>query len=327
MQEQDEDLVQIIRELQIAKGRGEVFDPRILSEKIEMLGPPIELSALRSNIFAEIVDELGVSWDEMFGRLLLFRDNHTHCRVPRDYIDRKLAKWVSHQRTFAREGTLSSSRKQLLNEIGFEWNPLESHWGRMFGCLLEFRKCYQHCRVPPSYGDGTLAPWCEKNRAKKKAGTLKKERELALDEIGFDWDPTENRWQDFYARLVRYREVHGHCCPPRSYEDRKLTNWIFGQRTKNKLGKLSDERKRMLDEIEFVFDVREASWLENYQQLKSFFEQHGHSNVPQSDKFTKMATPTCVLFGCVHAMTLSAMSRLWSPLWQFGARPRNGRTF
>jgi predicted helicase len=37
MQEQDEDLVQIIRELQIAKGRGEIFDQRRLSEKIDIL--------------------------------------------------------------------------------------------------------------------------------------------------------------------------------------------------------------------------------------------------------------------------------------------------
>src|SRR5262245_43709306 len=42
MQEQDEDLVQIIRELREAKGRGEIFDPQRLSEKIEVLGPSIE---------------------------------------------------------------------------------------------------------------------------------------------------------------------------------------------------------------------------------------------------------------------------------------------
>src|SRR5262249_7181816 len=69
MQEQDEDLVQIIRELQEAKGRGEIFDPQRLSEKVEVLGPSVELSALRSNICAEIVDEIGVSWDEWYGRL------------------------------------------------------------------------------------------------------------------------------------------------------------------------------------------------------------------------------------------------------------------
>src|SRR5262249_19084558 len=81
MQEQDEDLVQIIRELKEAKGREEIFDPRSLSEKIEILGPSVELAALRSNIFAEILNKIGVSWDEMFGRLSLFRDKHQHCRV------------------------------------------------------------------------------------------------------------------------------------------------------------------------------------------------------------------------------------------------------
>src|SRR5438132_14185703 len=69
MQEQDEDLVQIIRELQEAKGRGETFDPQRLMEKIEVLGPSIELSALRANICAEIVGVMGVSWHEMCGRL------------------------------------------------------------------------------------------------------------------------------------------------------------------------------------------------------------------------------------------------------------------
>jgi len=39
MQEQDEDLVQIIRDLQEAKGRGEVFDPRRLLEKIDVVAP------------------------------------------------------------------------------------------------------------------------------------------------------------------------------------------------------------------------------------------------------------------------------------------------
>src|SRR5262249_5889584 len=132
MQEQDEDLVQIIRELQEAKGRGEIFDPRRLSEKIEVLGPSIELSALRSNICAEIVDEIGVSWDEMFGRLLLFRDTQEHCRVPITYKDKKLANWVQNQRAFVTKGILSTVRKQRLDDIGFDWDPHETDWEEGF---------------------------------------------------------------------------------------------------------------------------------------------------------------------------------------------------
>jgi predicted helicase len=63
LQEQDEEVIEIIRDLQEAKGRGEVFDPRRLAGKISILGPTIELSRLSSNIFAEVVDRIGVSWD------------------------------------------------------------------------------------------------------------------------------------------------------------------------------------------------------------------------------------------------------------------------
>jgi superfamily II DNA or RNA helicase len=112
MREQDEDLVQIICEMQEARGRGELFDPKRLLEKVEVIGPAIELAALRSNIFVEIVNRIGESWDEMFGRLSLFRDKHQHCRVPRNYVDRKLAYWVFNQRQFGNRGTLSTFRKQ-----------------------------------------------------------------------------------------------------------------------------------------------------------------------------------------------------------------------
>jgi hypothetical protein len=79
LQEQDEDLIAIVRELQEAKGRGEVFDPRRLSDKVEVLGPTIELSILRTSIFAEVVKAIGVSWDEWYGRLRAYKDREGHC--------------------------------------------------------------------------------------------------------------------------------------------------------------------------------------------------------------------------------------------------------
>jgi predicted helicase len=62
LQEQDEDLITVVRELQEAKGQGKVFDPRRLAEKVEVLGPTIELSQLKMNIFAEIVGRIGIAF-------------------------------------------------------------------------------------------------------------------------------------------------------------------------------------------------------------------------------------------------------------------------
>jgi hypothetical protein len=44
-----------------------------------------------------------------------------------------------------------------------------------------------------------------------------------------------------------------------------------------------------LDRIGFVFDAREAAWLEQYQRLKSFYESYGHVDVPSS--FDKSLPP------------------------------------
>jgi predicted helicase len=166
MQEQDEDLVQIIREMQEAKGRGEKFDPRRLADKVEVLGPSIDLLTLRANILAEIVDVIGVSWDEMFGRLMVFRNKTQHCRVPQNYRDTKLVNWVLHQRVFARRGVLSASRKQQLGEVGFDWDPLDTFWEEGFCYLKVYKDREGHCLVPAKHRESgfRLGLWVTNQR-------------------------------------------------------------------------------------------------------------------------------------------------------------------
>ena len=82
MLESDDDLVDTIKELQEARGRGDKFNPRQLHEKIEVIGPAINLDELTRSIDVEILEQLGVSWDHWFGLLLRFRKQNGHCRVP-----------------------------------------------------------------------------------------------------------------------------------------------------------------------------------------------------------------------------------------------------
>jgi superfamily II DNA/RNA helicase len=119
LQEQDEDLITIVRELQESKGRGEVFNPRRLAEKVEVLGPTIELSQLRLNIFAEIVESIGVSWDEWYGRLKAYKERKGDCRVPDKYQQSgfRLGQWVGVQRRS--KDTMSGERRERLYAFGF----------------------------------------------------------------------------------------------------------------------------------------------------------------------------------------------------------------
>src|SRR5262249_37828218 len=148
LQEQDEDLVQIIRELQEAKGRGERFDPRRLSEKVEVIGPPIDLSSLKSNIFAEILDKIGVSWDEWYGRLILYKEREGHCSVPKQYKTPdgdRLGQWVSVQRSL--KDRMSDERRARLDALGFDWTPHDTDWETGFGYLKRYYQREGHYTV------------------------------------------------------------------------------------------------------------------------------------------------------------------------------------
>jgi superfamily II DNA or RNA helicase len=60
-------------------------------------------------------------WNEMFGRLEKFWRVKGHCNVGRTYEDAKLARWVSTQRIFKRDGKLAPWKEHKLNTIGFRW--------------------------------------------------------------------------------------------------------------------------------------------------------------------------------------------------------------
>ena len=85
LQEHDEELVDVIREIKQRKGEGEPFNPKRLNEKVEVIGPRISLDRLTASISVEIADSIGSSWDEWYGRLKAFKDREGHCRVPRGY--------------------------------------------------------------------------------------------------------------------------------------------------------------------------------------------------------------------------------------------------
>ena len=121
MLENDDDLVDLIREMQEAKGRGDIFNPKRLHEKIEVLGPEIDLDELRRSIDVEIVDRLGMGWDEWYGLLQKIRKREGHVRVTRGHEEDglKLGAWVSKQR--AKKVRLTSDQLKRLNSLGFVW--------------------------------------------------------------------------------------------------------------------------------------------------------------------------------------------------------------
>jgi Helicase associated domain len=85
----------------------------------------------------------------------------------------------------------------------------------------------------------------------------------ALEAIDSYWylGRREYQWEYRFRQLQEYKQVHGDCCVPISYEENKqLGQWVsnqrknFGRFTENKSSSLSDEKVCRLKEIGFAFN-------------------------------------------------------------------------
>lgn len=153
--------------------------------------------------------EQQAKWEEMFLRLVLFKESHGHTRVPETYEDSKLVNWVGNQRkAMSRQqrglpfSRFDKRRIAMLDSIGFEWARARAaiagsyerrSWEDMYKKLCEFKKVYGHTRVPATLNQ-RLANWVRNQRtamSRKQRGLpfrcLNQRRINLLNNIGFAW--------------------------------------------------------------------------------------------------------------------------------------------
>ena len=280
LQEHDDELVDIIREIRERKGAGETFNPRRLNEKVEVVGPHVDLDRLTRSIEVEIAERIGSGWEEWFGLLTRFKSREGHCFVPALHVEGtfKLGTWVLWQRRH--KDTMSAERRRRLDAIGFIWNTLENAWEEGFAALKKFEAREGHCRVPDRYIEGTyrLGQWVGVQRANED--TMPPERGQRLNAIGFVWDPYERAWEEGFAALKKFQAREGNCLVPALHVEGtfKLGRWVNKQRTNR--DEISTERKKRLDAIGFVWILFENTWGEGFAALKKFQAREGNCLVP-----------------------------------------------
>ncbi|OEU06404.1 HA-domain-containing protein [Fragilariopsis cylindrus CCMP1102] len=92
-------------------------------------------------------------------------------------------------------------------------------------------------------------------------------------------------WHVMYKRLVSHYRQYGCTSVGGKYgSDTKLLKWVYRQRDRYKTNTISPEEKELLEEIDFVWDVLEKQWEENFALLTKFNQKHGHCNVPKNHK-------------------------------------------
>jgi predicted helicase len=234
LQEHDEELIDIIREIRERKGADEPFNPRRLNEKVEVIGPRVDLDRLTTSIEVEIADRIGSSWDEWFGLLIRFKARERHCRVSLNHIESgyKLGSWVSNQR--ANREKMPAARRRRLDEIGFMWSPHEDDWEENFAALKVYRLSTGHCLVPARHEQEgfPLGTWVRIQR--RFSDSMSADRRKRLKEIGFVWDVLEAEWEEGFAALTKFKASKGHCRVPWQYKDGTFNLGQMGKKTARK---------------------------------------------------------------------------------------------
>jgi hypothetical protein len=60
-----------------------------------------------------------------------------------------------------------------------------------------------------------------------------------------------------FAALVEFKKINKHCnVPQKSHPDKRLGKWVNTQRTHNKRGTIRFDRKKQLESIGFVWNLR-----------------------------------------------------------------------
>ena len=215
-------------------------------------------------------------WEEKFRELLVYKDEHGDVNVAR-FCSSGLGAWVHNQRHLKNANGLSIERVKRLDEVGFEWNPIESLWEERFNELRAHNAEHGDVNVPST--STSLASWVQSQRKNRKKGILPAEKIQRLDEIGFDWNPFELQWEDGFKKLLAYKAQHG-TVDISKHPVTDLGTWVSVQRRARNKGEISEERIQRLNEIGFVWDAIEARWEENFNEMRAYIATHGNGNIP-----------------------------------------------
>lgn len=233
----------------------------------------------------KLLDNVGLDWDpfesrwnERFLELLEYKRTHGDTNVLAMVTE--LGNWVAKQRSGLNNGSLAADKKKRLDEIGFQWCPLDKKWEDKYNELVEYKARHGNLDVPQRSPTG-LGQWMSTQRKNMKSGTLTEDKKSKLEALGFSWNALDSVWDCRFLELLEFRDRNNHLRINRN-ELPELWQWTTVQRRLLKNGKIPPDRKNKLDEIGFAWSALEDKWEMMFNELLAYQASHGHVRVPST---------------------------------------------
>jgi superfamily II DNA or RNA helicase len=225
-------------------------------------------------------------WDETIEALKAYKDEKGNCDVPKLYKTSKglaLGEWAATQRN--NKNKISSEKLKQLDDLGFVWNSRDDLWNDYINALRIYKNQFGDCNVPAKYKTSNglaLGSWLGHQRIKVDISPARKKQ---LDDMGVVWNFNDELWNINFEALKSYKNVHGDCNVIRTYKTEEglaLGRWIGTQRLRQNI--LSDEKKKRLEDLGFVWSLYDDQWNESFKNLKIYKKEFGDCNVPSKYK-------------------------------------------
>jgi superfamily II DNA or RNA helicase len=246
------------------------------------------------------LEEIGFKWEIMedqfekgFQETLLYKERTGKPNAPDRYKTTEgysLGTWQRHQMINYGKGNLSPDRSNRLENIGFTWGKFEEQFEKGFQETLRYKERTGNPNAPRSYktSEGfTLGSWQSDQRKTYRKGKLIPERLKSLKEIGFSWEPLDEKLEKGFHETLLYKERTGNPNAPNSYktpEGYRLGVWQAYQRKYHRNSKLSPDRMKRLEEIGFTWERLEEQFEKGFQETLLYKESAGYTNTPQRYK-------------------------------------------
>ncbi|MEV6849222.1 Helicase associated domain protein [Actinoplanes sp. NPDC051411] len=255
---------------------------------------------LLRHITIRLLENTTSDWLAGYAALRDFHGEHGHLRIPRNHRAGGflLKNWLNNRRKDFRLGRLTDDQIAALDELGIDWEPLDTAWETPLAAARAFHAREGHLRVPNRHDENgvKLYNWIGYLRAERAAGRLSAERIGLLDEIGFIWDPLATAWDRAMAAARAFHTRHGHLNVPEGHiEDGiDLNSWLCTQRNTNRAGTLTADRRDKLEELGIVWEPMKSGWARNLAAATAFYQREGHLRVPTDHREADVALYTWV---------------------------------
>mmetsp|Transcript_9436 Transcript_9436/g.13851 ORF Transcript_9436/g.13851 Transcript_9436/m.13851 type:complete len:531 (-) Transcript_9436:88-1680(-) len=226
--------------------------------------------------------DLSEKWNESYQELQRYHAEHGDCLVPQKFPPNpQLGRWVQTQRKqykFMKDNKRSSmtlDRAQLLNELNFTWNTIDSKWMENFEKLQRFKTKYGTFEVPSDSEEFSKLKWWVRDQ-RKFYSLLKKgepsritpERVSLLDGLGFLWTgPTVAVAQRKSASESNNSDKK---TQPSTYSEEKI-----------KIELPSEIKQQSADTLSRRND---DFWNTRLEELRAYNDVHGDCNVSETCK-------------------------------------------